>query len=77
VVSPMSNVMPTLGRWYHLVMTFTGLAMVGIDGPNRNAHLSKVRWFTVLNKMVDLPMANWQSHNQMGPLVTHSLMIRP
>ena len=34
------------------------------DGPNRN------RCFTELNSMVNLPMANWQSHNQM---VTTSL----
>ena len=38
-------------------MTFT--VRHGIDDPNRN------RWFTVLNSMVDLSMANWQCHNQM------------
>ena len=32
----------------------------GIDGPNRN------RWFTKLNSMVDLSMANCECHNQVG-----------
>jgi len=42
---------------YHLVMT--NIAMENPNhGPNRN------RWFTVLNSMVDLSMANWQCHNQ-------------
>ena len=59
--NPMGFSQISCGTWmfippkkgYPLVMT--NIAM-GNDGPNRN------RWFTVLNSMVDLSMANCECH---------------